>query len=258
MECSSITPIKLEGMWVIFRKEFFGFFSSILGTLVILSFILISGLMLWVFNTPFNVLNAGYADLTLFFELAPWVFMFLIPGVCMKSFSEEFNLGTIELLFTKPIGIKSLIFGKFLGAFALSLLSILPSLIYIISISNLSVEGHHIDYGAIAASYFGLLFLIAAYTSIGIFASSLTKNQLVAFIVGVLFCIFFYYFFYAISTSGIFGGQISVLEYLSINYHYKSILRGVIDTRNIMYLSSVTFLFLAMKLDIFKVNQVNA
>ena len=145
-------------MWTIFKKEFYGFFSSILGVLVILTFLVITGLMLWVFDTSFNVFNAGYADLTLFFELAPWVFMFLIPGICMKSFSEEYNLGTIELLFTKPIGIKGLIFGKFLGAFVLCILAILPSLIYVYSITNLSSEGQSIDYGAIAASYLVLCF----------------------------------------------------------------------------------------------------
>lgn len=233
-------------MWVIFKKEFFGFFSSILGVLVILTFLIITGLMLWVFETPYNIFNGGYADLTLFFELAPWVFMFLIPGICMKSFSEEYNLGTIELLFTKPIGIKSLIFGKFLGAFVLSVLAILPSLIYILSIANLSAEGQAIDYGAIAASYFGLLFLIASYTAIGIHASSLTKNQLVAFIIGVVLCLFFYYVFYGLSVSGIFGTQVFALEYLSLNFHYQSILRGVIDTRNILFLISFSFLFLVL------------
>jgi len=233
-------------MWVIFKKEFFSFFSSVLGVLVILTFLIVTGLMLWVFDTPFNILNAGYADLTLFFELAPWVFMFLIPGLCMKSFSEEYNLGTIELLFTKPIGIKSLIFGKFLGAFFLSILAILPSLLYIVCIANLAVEGQSIDYGAIAASYFGLLFLISAYTAIGIHASSLTKNQLVAFIIGVVLCLFFYYVFYGLSVSGILGTQIYALEYLSLNFHYNSILRGVIDTRNIVYLASVSFLFLVL------------
>jgi ABC-2 type transport system permease protein len=233
-------------MWVVFRKEFIGFFSSILGILVILTFLIISGLMLWVFDTDFNILNAGYADLSLFFELAPWVFMFLIPGICMKTFSEEYNLGTIELLFTKPIGLKNLILGKFLAAYVLSILAIVPSLIYIISLQQLSAAGQSIDFGAIGASYFGLLFLIAAYTAIGIHSSSLSKNQLIAFIIGVLFCLFFYYAFYALSTSGLFGSQIFILEYLSLNFHYKSILRGVIDTRNIIYLTTIWCLFLVL------------
>jgi ABC-2 type transport system permease protein len=233
-------------MWVVFRKEFIGFFSSILGILVILTFLIISGLMLWVFDTDFNILNAGYADLSLFFELAPWVFMFLIPGICMKTFSEEYNLGTIELLFTKPIGLKNLILGKFLAAYVLSILAIVPSLIYIISLQQLSAAGQSIDFGAIGASYFGLLFLIAAYTAIGIHSSSLSKNQLIAFIIGVLFCLFFYYAFYALSTSGLFGSQVFILEYLSLNFHYKSILRGVIDTRNIIYLTTIWCLFLVL------------
>lgn len=233
-------------MWAIFKKEFFGFFSSILGVLVILCFLIINGLMLWVFDTPFNIYNAAYADLTLFFELAPWVFLFLIPGVCMRSFSEEQNQGTLELLLTKPISLNQLILGKFFGALVLSLIAILPTLLYIISIQNLASTPENVDLGAILASYFGLLFLVAVYTAIGIFSSTLSDNQLVAFIIGVVLCLFVYYAFYGLSNSGLFVEDMLILEYLSLNYHYKSIMRGVIDTRDIIYFISVLVLFVVL------------
>ena len=233
-------------MWAIFKKEFFGFFSSILGILVVLVFLIINGLLLWVFNTPFNIYNAAYADLTLFFELSPWVFMFLIPGICMKSFSEEQRKGTLELLFTKPISLNQLILGKFLGAFVLCLIAILPSVVYIFSVEALASQTAQIDYGAIAASYFGLVFLIAVYTAIGIFASTLSDNQLVAFIIAVVFCLLIYYGFHALNASAVFGKDIFILEYLSLNYHYRSIMRGVLDTRDLVYFLSVLVLFIAL------------
>ena len=233
-------------MWAIFKKEFFGFFSSILGVLVILCFLIISGLMLWVFDTPFNIYNAAYADLTLFFELAPWVFLFLIPGICMRSFSEEQRQGTLELLLTKPISLNQLILGKFFGALVLSLIAILPTLLYIFSIYSLANTPENVDFGAITASYFGLLFLVAVYTAIGIFSSTLSDNQLIAFILGVVLCLLVYYAFFGLSSSAVFGADVFILEYLSLNYHYKSIMRGVIDTRDILYFISIWLLFVTL------------
>lgn len=230
-------------MLAIFKREFFSFFSSVLGILVVLVFLVINGLMLWVFNSPFNIFNAAYADLTLFFELAPWVFMFLIPGICMKSFSEEQRKGTLELLFTKPLSLNQLILGKFLGAFVLCLIAILPTLIYCISIQSLASAQAQIDFGAISASYFGLVFLIAVYTSIGIFSSTLSENQLVSFIIAVVLSLLIYYGFYALNASTVFGRDFFILEYLSLNYHYKSIMRGVIDTRDLVYFVSLWLLF---------------
>ncbi len=232
-------------MWAIFKKEFFGFFSSVVGVLVIVIFLVITGLMLWVFDTPYNIYNAAYADLTLFFELAPWVFLFLIPGICMKSFSEEQRQGTLELLLTKPISLKDLILGKFFGAFVLSFIAILPSLIYVVSIQNLATNPENIDFGAMAASYFGLLFLIAVYTAIGIFSSSLSSNQLTAFMLGVVLCLVVFYAFYGLSTSGIFGNDIFALEFLSLQYHYKAMMRGVIDSRDLIYFISIWVLFVS-------------
>ncbi|RRO24086.1 gliding motility-associated ABC transporter permease subunit GldF [Flavobacteriaceae bacterium 14752] len=232
-------------MWAIFKKEFFGFFSSVVGVLVIVIFLVITGLMLWVFDTPYNIYNAAYADLTLFFELAPWVFLFLIPGICMKSFSEEQRQGTLELLLTKPISLKGLILGKFFGAFVLSFIAILPSLVYVISIQNLASNPENIDYGAMAASYFGLLFLIVVYTAIGIFSSTLSSNQLTAFMFGVVLCLVVFYAFYGLSASGIFGNDIFALEFLSLNYHYKAMMRGVIDSRDLIYFISIWVLFMS-------------
>jgi len=233
-------------MLAIFKKEFFSFFSSVLGILVVLVFLLISGLMLWVFDTPYNIFNAAYADLTLFFELAPWVFLFLIPGICMKSFSDEQRKGTLELLLTKPLSLNQLIIGKFLGALVLSIIAILPTLLYIFSIQDLAGAPINIDYGAITASYFGLVFLVAVYTAIGIFSSTLSDNQLIAFIVGVVLCLLVYYGFYGLYESGVFGNDLFLLEYLSLNYHYKGIMRGVIDSRDLVYFVTVLIFFLML------------
>lgn len=202
--------------------------------------------MLWVFDTPFNIFNAAYADMTLFFELAPWVFLFLIPGICMRSFSEEQRKGTLELLLTKPISLNQLIFGKFLGALVLSIIAILPTVLYVFSLQDLSSAPENIDYGALTASYFGLIFLVAVYTAIGVFSSTLSDNQLIAFIVGVILCVLVYYGFYGLSESGIFGNDVLILEYLSLNYHYKGIMRGVIDTRGLVYFVSVWIFFIAL------------
>ncbi|MBS3739212.1 gliding motility-associated ABC transporter permease subunit GldF [Mesohalobacter halotolerans] len=232
-------------MLAIFKKEFFGFFSSIIGVLVIVIFLVVTGLMLWVFDTPYNIYNAAYADLTLFFELAPWVFLFLIPGICMKSFSEEQRQGTLELLLTKPVSIRSLVFGKFFGALVLSVIAILPSLIYVFCIKSLAVSPENIDYGAMAASYFGLLLLIAVYTAIGIFSSTLSQNQLTAFLIGLVLCLTVYYAFYGISTSGILGSNAFLIEFLSLKYHYKAMMRGVIDSRDLMFFASIWIVFMS-------------
>lgn len=233
-------------MFAILKKEFFSFFSSILGILVILVFLIISGLSLWVFDTPYNIYNAAYADLTLFFELVPWVFLFLIPGICMKSFSDEQRQGTMELLLTKPLSLNQLIFGKYLAAYVLSVIAVIPTLLYILNIYNLSNMPQNIDFGAITASYFGLFLLIGVYTAIGIFSSTLSHNQLIAFITAVVLCLFVYYGFYALSVSGIFGVDIFILDYLSLKYHYKSMMRVVLDTRNIFYFLSIWLFFIIL------------
>src|SRR5690606_27335802 len=181
-------------------REIKSFFGSPIGYLVIAVFLLLNGLFLWVFDGDFNILNSGFADLSPFFKLAPWILIFLIPAVTMRSFSDENKQGTIELLFTKPLSIWEIVGGKFLGAFILIVLAILPTLVYVWVVSSLGKPVGSIDMGSTMGSYFGLLFLIASYTAIGIFTSTLSDNQIVAFIVAVFLCFVFYFGFDGIAS----------------------------------------------------------
>lgn len=230
-------------MKAILFREIKSFFGSIIGYLVIGIFLLLNGLFLWVFEGEFNILNSGYADLSPFFTLAPWILLFLIPAVTMRSFSDEKKQGTIELLLTKPMSSWEIVNGKFLGAFLLIVIAIIPTIIYVFAISNLGFPPGNIDMGSTLGSYFGLLFLIATYTAIGIFTSTLTDNQIVAFIFSVFLCFLFFYGFEGLSKIG--GRFSDLIDSFGMNFHFKSMSRGVLDTRDIIYFISVTVLFLA-------------
>ncbi len=231
-------------MYAIFKKEIQSFLATPLGYGIIGSFLLGAGLVLWVFRGDFNLLDYGFADLSPFFALAPWIFAVLIPALTMKSFAEERKMGTLELLWIKPIPLWQLVLGKFLGAFALCVLTIAPTLIYAYILSDLSITTENYDLGILISSYTGLLFLVAAYTSIGIFASTLTSQQITAFIAGVLLCFFFYQGFDAIATLFADGVLQQHIQAWGGNAHFDSIARGVIDTRDLVYFVSVTLCFL--------------
>ncbi len=228
----------------ILLREIKSFFGSPIGYLVIAIFLLLNGLFLWVFEGDFNIPNSGFADLSPFFTLAPWILVFLIPAVTMRSFSDEKKQGTIELLFTKPLGIWEIINGKFFGAFLLIVIAIIPTLIYVWVVSNLGNPEGNLDFGSTLGSYFGLLFLIASYTAIGIFTSTLSENQIVAFILSVLLCFVFYFGFDGISTYA--GSFDLIVSSIGMDYHFKSMSRGVLDTRDILYFISITVLFLSL------------
>ena len=229
-------------MKAILKKEFNSFFASPIAYLVIGVFLLVNGLFLWVFKDDFNILNAGFADLNNFFYLAPWIFIFLIPAITMKSFAEEFNTGTIELLKTKPITDWQIVLGKFTASLLLVIVALLPTLTYVYTVLQLGNPVGNLDLGSTLGSYIGLLFLAATYTAIGLFASTLSKNQIVAFIVAIFIIFFLYYGFDAIANS--FDSDAISIQRLGINEHFKSIGRGVIDTRDIVYFISLTFFFL--------------
>ena len=228
-------------MKAILKKEFNSFFASPIAYLVIGVFLLINGLFLWVFKDDFNILNAGFADLNPFFFLAPWVFLFLIPAITMKSFADEFNSGTIELLKTKPISDWQIVLGKFSASLLLVIVALIPTLTYVYTVYQLGNPSGNIDFGSTIGSYLGLLFLAATYTAIGLFTSTLSKNQIVAFILGVFITFILYYGFDAISNS--LGNDLNIKK-IGISEHFKSISRGVIDTRDVIYFVSVTLFFL--------------
>lgn len=227
---------------IVFR-EIKSFFGSPIGYLVIALFLIGNGLFLWIFEGDYNILNSGFADLTPFFTLAPWILIFLIPAVTMRSFSDEKKQGTLELLLTKPISLWEIVNGKFLGAFLLIVMAIIPTFIYVAIIWSLGSPEGNIDMGSTLGSYFGLLFLIAAYSAIGIFTSSVSENQIVSFIIAVFLCFFFYFGFQGLAS--ILPNFSSFISNFGMQDHYKSMSRGVIDTRDVIYFVSITVLFLS-------------
>lgn len=233
-------------MLAIFNKEITNFFSSASGYIILCLFLIGIGLISWVIPGPFNNFDWGYASLHLFFEALPWVFSFLIPAVCMRSFSEEQKQGTLEILLTKPITLYELVLGKYLGLLCIALVALLPTLLYLVSLSALAAEDASIDYGVIFSSYFGVVLLLSCFTAIGIFASSLTKNQVVAFLLGSGITLILFFGFSGLPAVSLFNSQLYTLEYFSLSYHYKSISRGVLDSRSLFMLLSYTILFLAL------------
>jgi ABC-2 type transport system permease protein len=175
--------------------------------------------------------------------LAPWILIFLIPAVTMRSFSDEKKQGTLELLLTKPISLWEIVNGKFLGAFLLIVMAIIPTFIYVEVVWSLGSPEGNLDLGSTLGSYFGLLFLIAAYSAIGIFTSSISENQIISFIVAVFLCFFFYFGFQGLAS--ILPSLSNFISYFGMQDHYKSMSRGVIDTRDVIYFISIAVLFLS-------------
>ncbi len=232
-------------MWMICKKEWRQFFSTLTGYLAIIIFLLLNGLLLFVFPDT-SILNFGYATLSGFFALAPWVLLFLIPTVTMRSFADEYKTGTFEILKTLPLSPSAIVWGKFFGALLIVLLALIPTLIYAFSIQSLSSTGG-LDIGSTAGSYLGLLFLGAAFTSVGIFTSSFTNNTVVAFIIAAFACFFLYTGFDAISKLPVFAnGPDYYIEMLGIQFHYANISKGVIDLRDLLYFFSLSFFFILL------------
>lgn len=231
-------------MWSVCKKELRQFFSSLTGYITIIVFLLVNGLVLFVFEN--NILDFGYATLDRFFQLAPWILLLLIPAITMRSFADEFKSGTFEILQTRPLGRWQIIFGKYFGSLTVVLIALLPTLIYFFSVQQLS-SNEGIDTGAGIGSYIGLVFLSAVFVAIGICMSSFTQNAVVAFIISLIACALLYYGFHAISrVPGIGSGADYYIEMTGIDFHYQSVSRGVIDTRDLIYFISVMGLFLAI------------
>lgn len=217
-----------------------------MGYVAILVFLIACGLFLWIIPDT-SILGYGYATLDRFFSMAPWFLMLLIPAVTMRSFADEFKGGTIEWLSTKPLSALDIILGKYFASLALVVFSLLPTLIYVLTIASLAVIPGDIDTGGIIGSYIGLGFLAAGFTAIGIFCSSLTGNQVVAFLVALFACYILYSGFEALSKIPAFTAGIDYyLSMVGMSFHYNSISRGVIDTRDVVYFISVIILFVSL------------
>jgi len=233
-------------MLTLLRKEISSFLSSLIGYIVITVFLLINGLFLWVFEGDFNILNFGYANLDGLFMIAPFVFLFLVPAITMRSFAEEKRTGTIELILTKPLTELRIVMAKFLAGFILVIISVLPTLIYMFTIYQLGLPKGNLDIGGIWGSYIGLLFLSASFVAIGMFASTISDNQIVSFIIAVFLCGFIYIGFEFIYSLDLFGKVDLFIKSLGINEHYKSMSRGVLDTRDMLYFLGVIAFFILL------------
>lgn len=233
-------------MWALLNKEISTFFSSVIGYLVVGVFLAVTGLFLWVIPGDLNILYGGYATLEPLFALAPWIFLFLVPAVTMRMFSEERRSGTLELLLTRPVTSLQIVMAKYLGAFVLVLISIVPTFIYFVIVYLLGAEVGNIDSGAAWGSYIGLVFLAAIYVAIGVFASALTDNQIVAFVIAVLICFVLYWGFDSLSLMPSLKGMQGWIASVGINEHYLSISRGVLDSRDLTYFLSMSALFLLL------------
>ncbi|MFZ1688385.1 MAG: gliding motility-associated ABC transporter permease subunit GldF [Flavobacteriales bacterium] len=229
-------------MRALILKEVRGFAASLIGAITITVFLLLTGLFLWVF--PQNILEMGYADLAPLFTIAPWVFLFLLPAVTMRSFSEERRTGTIELLLTKPLTEMQVVLGKYAAAVALLVLALVPTLVYYMSIGELAMPKGNVDSGATWGSYIGLLMLGGCFAAIGLFASAITENQIVAFLTAVFLSFFLFTGFDFIASYEAFGALEGPLKALGIQDHYRSISRGVVDLRDMLYFIGVIVIFL--------------
>ncbi|HEY2720733.1 MAG TPA: gliding motility-associated ABC transporter permease subunit GldF [Chitinophagaceae bacterium] len=231
-------------MWSVCKKELRQFFNSLTGYIAIIVFLLVNGLVLFVFEN--NIFDFGYATLERFFQLSPWILLLLIPAITMRSFSEEFKAGTYEILQTRPLSRNQIIAGKYFGSLIVVLIALVPTVVYIYSIQKLS-SNEGLDMGATMGSYVGLIFLAAVFTAVGICASSFTSNSVVAFIVSLLGCALLYYGFSAVSKlPGLTGGADYYVEMAGIDFHYQSVSRGVVDTRDMIYFLSLIILFLSV------------
>jgi len=232
-------------MIAILRKEIAGFFSSVIAYLVIIVFFAITGVFLWIIPET-NIYDSGYASLDQLFEIAPWVFMFLVPAITMRAFAEERKTGTLEIILSKPITDTQLITGKYLAGITLVFLSILPTLIYYYSVYHLAAPVGNMDTGGTWGSFIGLLLLGSAYVAIGIFSSVITDNQIISFIISMLICFFFYILIDMLSGLLLISPLDPILEFLSLNTHYISISRGVLDSRDLIFFISFSAVFIIL------------
>jgi len=231
-------------MYSLYRKEIKSYLSSLIGYIFIGVFLIIAGLFIWVFPNINNIIYANVASLQGLFNLSKFLFLFLVPAITMRTFAEEKNRGTLELLLTKPLTDTQIIAAKFLASLTLLIIALLPTLLYVISVYNLGSPPGNIDLGSTWGSYLGLIFLGATFISIGMFASSTTSNQIVAFVLAAPLCFIMYFGFEFIYGFEVLGRMGFFIKTLGIDYHYNSISRGVIDTRDLIYFVSVTLIFL--------------
>lgn len=239
-------------MKALYFKEIRSFLSSVIGYTFMLIFLITSGLFHWVISENTNLLEGSEADLIPFFNLSPLIFLILIPSITMRSIAEERRTGTIELLFTRPITDLQIILAKYFAGVTLVVLTLLPTLLFYFSMTAIAVETTSYDHGATITSYLGLIFLGAVFVAIGMFASSITNSQIVAFIIAMFLCWVFYDGLTLLGSFNLMGDFDYIIKYCGISYHYDSIKRGVIDSSDVIYFLSVIALFIMSALTVIK------
>lgn len=242
--CCLALKLYFCSMWAICKKEWIQYFSSLTGYLAILLFLGLNGIFLFVFSS-FNILDQQYASLASFFSLAPYILMLLIPSITMRLLPDEYRNGTMEILRTKPVSVLEMIAGKYLAAMGVVMIALLPTTTYLYTIVQLSAEGSSIDMGAMLCSYAGLFFLAASFTAISLCCSSFTRNAVAAFLISLFACLLLYAGFSSIAALPVFrNGADYYLAMPGIEAHYRSMARGVVDTRDIIYFVSLIFITL--------------
>ncbi|MCC6601340.1 MAG: gliding motility-associated ABC transporter permease subunit GldF [Crocinitomicaceae bacterium] len=235
-------------MFALLKKEIRAFLSSLIGYVVIAVFLLVTGLFMWIFPGDTNVLEMGFANIDTLFYISPWVFLFLIPAITMRSFAEERRLGTIELLFTKPVSDMQIILAKYFAGLFLVVIALLPTLLYFFTVYQLGNPVGNIDTGGTWGSYIGLILLAAAYVAIGIFSSSVTDNQIVSFLLAAIISFLMYSGFQAIGDFNVLGRFDNFVIQLGIQDHYTGLSLGLIDSRDLVYfVALITFFLLITK-----------
>lgn len=229
----------------VFLKEVNSFLNSLIAYIVLSVFLVGVGLLVWVFPET-SVLEYGYADLETLFSFGPYVLLFLLPAITMRTFAEEKKAGTMELLYTRPLTDWQIILGKYFSSLFLLLLALLPTLLYYYSLSDLGNPPGNIDAAAVAGSYLGLFLLGAIFAAVGVFASSLTENQIVSFLIALFLCFILYSGFTSLAALAAFSAVSFVVQQLGILYHYTALSKGLIDSRNVIYFVSVIVLMLML------------
>ena len=233
-------------MIALYKKELGVFFSTIIGPLIIGLFLLINGLLLWHNVSKVNILDNAFASMDVFFTISPLIFLLFIPAVSMRTFSEEYNSETIETLVTKPITAFQIVFGKFLAILTLIFVSIFPTVLYIITIYFLGETVGNIDLAGVIGSYVGLFLLSSIFASICVFASSLSNNQIIAFVLGIIIATVFYFGFDLLSKFPALQSIDILLQKMGISYHYNIMSKGLIRLSDVVYFSSISFIFLKL------------
>ncbi|ANQ51246.1 gliding motility-associated ABC transporter permease subunit GldF [Flammeovirga sp. MY04] len=232
-------------MWQIFSKELNSFFSAVLGYLVVSVFLVMMGLFVWVFPQT-SVLEGSYASLDTLFNIAPYVFMFLLPAITMRGLAEEKKTGTLELLFTRPLTDTQIVVGKFLAAWATALIALIPTIVYYYSVYELGAPKGNIDTAGVLGSYVGLAFLAGGFAAIGTFASSITSSQIISFIVAVMICFACYDGISSVASIPALSDYAYSIGLWGVDFHYRSLSRGLIDSRDILYFCSLIIVALSM------------